>query len=161
MAHKNKYYGARTSRQLLRRFCTQQPLATKGKRRCELQLAVMVLPCWDVMEEPLRAAWRKGRQWWAPSLDPLTPITPPGAPQHPPPRLAPLPSSLRDAKKKPKSHSLYRSDSPSPHMVPLCPPKTKPQPRRVTSWSLISDSKAYLEPICNALTPKIALPCDA
>jgi len=150
LAHKSKYYRARIS--------TWHLLATKGKGWCELQLSVMVLPCCDVMEEPFRPVWRKGRQWWAPALSPLTLITPLGAPQHPHHSLlqSPAHSMMQN-----KSHSLYQPGSPSPHMFPLSPSKIKPQLRRVTSWSLISDSKAYLEPICNVLTPKIALPCDA
>lgn len=83
LAQEHKHYRARTCLQLLTRFCTWHPLVTKGKRWCELQLSITVLPCWDEMDEPLRAGWRKGRQWWAPALCPFTAITPLGAPQHP------------------------------------------------------------------------------
>lgn len=152
----NTHNRARTSRRLLGMLCTWYQLGAKGKSWSELQLLLTVPTGMG-----LGNCWEQGGGQQArvgSSFGLLASLMPWRAPRHPCRawRCSPAHCSLQKKKLQP----LYRSP-PSPHMFPLSPPKIKPQPRGVTSWSLISGSKAYLEPICKALTPKIALPCDA
>lgn len=91
----------------------------QGKRWCELQLSIMVLPCWDVMEEPLIAAWRKGRQRWAPAPSPFTLIVLLGAPQHPHHGSLQSPAHCTMQKKVTFSLSIRLS---LPAHVPFVPP---------------------------------------